>query len=158
MKLTITQATNYDKKKDGQQILDNRGKQKYRSVIKTVEHGEEFLSGFVYNPLKQGDVVEALIEEEMYNGKKNLKFTLAPRAKEGGNPDILSEMKTHTIVLRAIHEELERITNVLSTNQHIADMKKTPSTPSVDVWIEKGDAEDISEYEEYQAPDEFGAI
>lgn len=133
MKLTVNQATNYDKKKDGGLITDNRGKQKWRTVIKTNEYGDEFLSGFVYRPIQVGDVIEAEIKTETYNGAEKKVFSIVtPTAQKAeatqSSSDILSEMKTHTVLLKEILNKAEGIYMSISTYQTIESIKKPASS------------------------------
>lgn len=82
MQLTITQATSYKEKKDGSPLIDKHGKPYMRAVIKTREHGDTFLSGFVYHQLKEGDTIDAEVKEEEYMGKKQLKFQIQSAKKQ----------------------------------------------------------------------------
>lgn len=135
MQLTITQVQNYDKKKDGSQILDNKGRPKYRSVIKTTEKGDQFLTGFVYKPLNVGDIIEAKVTEDVYNGNTQLRFDVIPDFKQQGqgaqsNSDVLAELRTHTVLLRDIGKTLEGMGMALSTHQTIESLKSNQARPS----------------------------
>lgn len=83
MKLTLTSVTHYDKKKDGSALIDKYGKPYFRAVVKCQEYGSEFLSGFVYNQLKEGQTIDADVKEEMYNGKPQRKFQLMKKERGG---------------------------------------------------------------------------
>lgn len=140
-KLTITEAYNDDKKRDGSQILDNRGRQKYRSRIKTSEKGEAFLTGFVYKPLMAGQVIEADVIQEEYNGQPQLRFTLKQTPQEKiqstNTGEVLTEMKTHTVFLRQILGTLEDIRIALATHKTIESMKKPePAKDPLDTFDE----------------------
>ncbi len=82
MQLTINSVTHYAEKKDGTPLVDKRGKPYQRAVIKTKETGTDFLSGFVYQPLKEGQVIEAEVKEEEYNGKMSKKFHIVSKDKQ----------------------------------------------------------------------------
>lgn len=135
MKLTVTSAQNYGTKKDGTQMVDNKGNQKYRSVIKTVERGEEMLSGFVFKPINVGDILEAAIKPEIYNGVSRMTFSITPTTQEkvqgAQTGDVIAEMKNHTVFLRQILATLESIQMSLSTHQTIEAMRK-PTPPVKD--------------------------
>lgn len=85
MELTITQVTHYDKRKDNTPLKDKNGNQYYRAVVKTQEYGQEFLSGFVYQQLQEGQKIQADVKEEMYNGKLQRKFELMRKEKPAGS-------------------------------------------------------------------------
>lgn len=128
-KLTVTSATNYDKKKDGTPMLDNKGRQKYRSVIKTVERGEEMMSGFVFKPIQAGEVIEAELKPETYNGVTRMSFSIVTPASEvaraaGNDSAVISELKNHTVLLKNIHNTLEDIRIAFSTHSTIEAMRK----------------------------------
>lgn len=113
MHLTITQASNYDSTKSGSPLIDKKGKPYFRSVIKTVEKGNEFLSGFVYQPLQVGHEIEAKVTSETYQGKVQLKFQIEPngeRMAQGAahQSEVHSELKAQTSLLHLILEELEK--------------------------------------------------
>lgn len=144
-KLTITSATNYDKKKDGQPIIDNKGIQKYRSVIKTVEKGEEFLSGFTYAPLQAGQVIEADIKIETFQGQDKMVFNIKDTQKAGvssaqANSETTQELKNHTVLLKQILNAAESMSMSLATHQTIESMNKR------DVVVTSFDEENIGEF------------
>lgn len=129
MRLTIIEAQNYDKKKDGNPILDNRGKQKFRSVIKTQERPGEYLTGFGYKALQPGEVIEAEVKIVSYNGQDKLEFQIVPSTEQKaaatqGNSDVLSELKTHTVLMKEILNKLEGVYMSISTHQTIEALKK----------------------------------
>jgi hypothetical protein len=135
MKLTVTSAQNYDKKKDGTAMLDGKtGRQKYRSVIKTVERGEEMLSGFVFKPIKAGDVIEADLKPDTYNGVTRMQFSIIQTTQEkvqgAQTGEVIVEMKNHTVFLKQILTTLEDIRIALATHQTIESMKKPPTAPT----------------------------
>lgn len=128
MKLTITEARCYDKKKDGSALTDKNGRQKYRCVIKTTEKGNELLSGFTFKPLKAGDVIEAEVKEEEYQGQKRLAFSIVPtKNAPAESPAVLAEMKLQTAILKDIANRVEAIYLSISTHQTIASIGKKPA-------------------------------
>lgn len=158
MKLTVTSATNYDKKKDGGEMRDSKGNKKYRSVIKTVEKGEETLSGFVFKPLNAGDIIEAELKPETYNGQTRMTFNItqsgAEKVQGVETGLVLAEMKNHTVFLKQILSAVEGIHMSLSTHQTIEAIKK-PST-----ILTAFDEENIGEFPTEAMPvegeDDFG--
>lgn len=126
MKLTLTQAYNDDKKKDGSPILGKNGQQKYRARIKTVEKGDEWLTGFVFKPLNKGDVIEAEVKSGIYNNAPQLTFDIVTKPQSAAPaymPEVLSEMKNHTVFLKNILSEIQRIGMSISTHQTIQAIK-----------------------------------
>lgn len=134
-KLTITSVQNYDKKKDGGALTDKKGKPYFRSVIKTNEYGDKFLTGFVYSPLAVGQVVEAKIETEMYNNQPQYRFAIlsntervTPETQAVGG--MLEELKTHTALIREILQVAERCYGILKTAEDIQAIKAPSGTPT----------------------------
>lgn len=82
MELKITSVQHYTTKKDGSPLIDKRGKPYQRAVIKTEQTGTEFVSGFVYEPLKEGQVIEANVIDDTYNGKLQKKFSIISKARQ----------------------------------------------------------------------------
>lgn len=165
MKLTITEAQNYDKKKDGTQLVDRRGRQQFRSRIKTVEKGNEWLTGFVYKALNAGDVIDAEVKSEMYQGNPQLRFEVkvAPSQQAEAaqsNTSVLSELRAHTVFLKQILDKMDGIYMSISTHQTIDAMRKkapvAPSAPSVDDIEDRLESEpasqELSEEEVYGDP------
>lgn len=135
MKLTIAEAQNFATKKDGSPMTDSRGKAQFRCVIKTVEKGEQRIGGFSYTELKAGEVIEADLKTEMYQGQPQLKFSIVTnpqRAVEASrnNSDILTELKNHTAHLKLILGVMEGIKMGISTHQTIAAMSPKSITPN----------------------------
>lgn len=133
-KLTITSVQNYDKKKDGSPITDNKGRPKFRSVIKTVEKGETQLTGFGYKELEAGQVIEAEITTEQYNGNTQYKFDIKPdmgnvSRAAANTSNVEAELRNHTILLKQILTVLEGIQMSQSTHQIIESLK-TPQKVS----------------------------
>ncbi len=129
MTLTITDAQNYSTKKDGSPILDREGKQKYRSRIKTVEKGDTWLTGFVYRELNAGDVIDAKIEIEEYQGAEQLRFSVIPNKTAQAQAtqekiDERVEKESTLVLLRTISESVQKIERHLITEGHIQAIKK----------------------------------
>lgn len=163
MKLTITEAQNYDKKKDGSQLVDRRGRQQFRSRIKTVEKGNEVLTGFVYKPLNAGDVIEADVKTEMYQNAPQLRFEIkvAPSQQveaTRSTTEVLSELRAHTVFLKQILDKMEGIYMSISTHQTIEAMRKkvpvAPPAPSVDDIEDRIESEPAAQ--EVSGEDDYG--
>lgn len=157
MELTITSVQNYDMDKKGNLIKDNKGVQKYRSVIKTNEKGNDFLTGFVYRPLNVGDVIDATITQEQYNGMTQLRFAINPKARNmaqaaQSTSDVLSELKNHTVFLKGILDRVEAIHMAISTHQTIENLKPKEDkfTPEDLEWANEPSAREVS------GPEDFG--
>lgn len=159
MQLHITQVTNHDKKKDNTPMLDSKGRQKYRSVIKTNEYGDQFLSGFVFRPLTVGEVIEADVTTEEYMGKPQLKFALIPSGKQveaavQNDSAIITELKNQTILLKAILDKSEGIYMSISTHQTIEALKKPKALVVPD---STGTAfDDVPQAQEVKGADDYG--
>lgn len=85
MKINITKiAAVYDKKKDGTPLIDKAGKPYFRALIKTREHGEQILSGFLYEQPDhlEGTEVDWEVYEETWNEQKQLKFKVPSKGSE----------------------------------------------------------------------------
>lgn len=81
MKVNVTRVFATDTKKDGTKMINKFGKPTWRVGIKTQEHGEEWVNGFLsFNPDKwEGTEQELIIEEGEFNGRKQLNFKLPPK-------------------------------------------------------------------------------
>lgn len=140
MQLTITDVRSYHTKKDGSALIDRKGNPYIRTQIKTIEKGNEMLSGFVYQELKVGDVIEAKVETETYQGQPQLRFSIAPNmqrvaAGAENTSAVLAELKSQTAMLREIENSLSTFINGLTTEKLIADITspKVPE-PETDVF------------------------
>lgn len=76
--LTITRISSTDKKKDGS-ILEGKFGTYFRVGIQTEEYGDQWLNGFSNRVPEYavGDVIEAVVTTEEWQGKEQLKFKLA---------------------------------------------------------------------------------
>lgn len=162
MKLTITQVENHDKKKDGTPITDNKGRPKFRYSIKAVEKGNEYLTGFGYKPLNVGEVIEAEVSTKEYMGKSQLNFEIKAAGKEMAQAGehtsaVLSEMKTHTVLLKDIVDKLESIYMSISTHQTIEAIKskKRPEAATHDSVVDIAPAGPL-EASESAGPEDYG--
>jgi len=66
MKITLTKIFTTDKDKEGKPLVNRNGKEYTRMSIKTQEHGDSWLSGFLNNTnanWKEGDTVEVEVEK-----------------------------------------------------------------------------------------------
>lgn len=135
--LKIISATNYDKKKDGLPIVDRKGRPQYRSVIKA-EGYQDFLTGFVYDPLQAGQEIEAKIEIGDYLGKPQYRFTQETDAGKvaqsaQGTNETMIELKNQTAILGKILDKLEGVYMSISTHQTINAIKsKHVEIPPID--------------------------
>lgn len=82
MLVKITKVSATDKKKDGSTIINKFGKTSWRVGIKTNEHGEKWINGFLsFNPTNwEGTEQDVEIYEEEYNGEKKLAFRLPKKS------------------------------------------------------------------------------
>lgn len=76
MEINITKVYSSNTKKDGTPLKDKRGNVFYRVGLKTQEHGDRWVNGFLYHDGKtwEGQKKNLNIKEEEYNGTKQLKF------------------------------------------------------------------------------------
>ena len=90
---TIKRVSISDKNKEGKPLISKNGKPFYKVGIQVAEYGESWINGLWFDgacPWKENDVVKLIIAEELYNGKKQLKFEL-PR-KENPNQKYFEEI------------------------------------------------------------------
>lgn len=160
MKLTLTYAENHDKKKDGTPITDNKGRAKFRYSIKAMEKGNEYLTGFGYKPLNVGEVIEAEVTTKEYMGKPQLNFEIKAAGKEiaqaGENTSaVLSELKTHTILMKEILDKLDSVYMSISTHQTIEAIRSKKSVATHENVIRMEPAESIDAAES-SGPEDYG--
>lgn len=146
MKLTITEAQNFDTKRDGSPMTDSRGRAQYRCVIKTVEKGDQRIGGFSYKELKPGDVIDADLKTEMYQGQSQLKFFIVTKPQEAvqvarNNSDVLAELKNQTALLNLILGTTDSIKMAISTHQTISAMAPKSIQPNFDSVIDTTDSD-----------------
>lgn len=106
---TITRIIVSDKKKDGTALVSKMGKPFQKVGLKLAEHGEEWVNGLWFDgacPWKEGEKIAISISEEIFNGKKSLKFEL-PR-KENPNQKYFEDMNNKLVkILMGLNELLE---------------------------------------------------
>lgn len=107
----ITRIIVSDKKKDGTNLISKTGKPFQKVGLKLAEHGEEWVNGLWFDgacPWKEGDKIAIIISEEIFNGRKSLKFDL-PR-KENPNQKYFEDMNNKLVkILMGQAEILEWI-------------------------------------------------
>jgi len=108
-KLTLTQISSTDRKKDGTECLTKQGKRFWKVGLKTKEHGDEWMNGLVFKEVewKEGDVVELDTKMEEYNGKESLKFRV-PKKEEKA----LADKDAEIAALKAKLEKKEDVPEI----------------------------------------------
>jgi len=104
---TINYVNQFKTNKEGQPYLSKNGKPFVRVSIKVADHGEEYISGLWFGedcPWKVGDTETLIIFEELYNGKKQLKFEL-PK-KENVNQKVLEDILNKLTFMNLKIEEI----------------------------------------------------
>lgn len=145
--LTVVEAKNYSTKADGTPLVGQWGPY-FRSVIKVNEYTEP-LSGFPKHEIRAGQVLEAVVTKETYNGREQLKFKVTKSS--GGNAhaapakavqapatDLVRAIDTQTSLLRDILNRMEAMYLTFSTVQTLAPKKKKAVAP-----IEEPDPDEI---------------
>lgn len=120
MKYTIEKVFATDTKKDGTKMINKWGKPSWRVGIKTKEHGDEWINGFVpFDPNHwEGTEQELIIEDEVYNGERRKKFSLP---KRGGVDDSrLLKMETQLGIINS---------NLITLLKHFDLVKKEVEYP-----------------------------
>ena len=112
-KVKITQVYATNKKKDGTEIKTKFGKTSWRVGIKTAQHGDQWLNGFLpFNPDNwEGTEQGLIIEKGEFNGQEQLNFRLPPRSSGASKDEIQTIVKQEVApvveALRAIVDHFE---------------------------------------------------
>src|SRR3990167_10246400 len=117
---TLTYINQFKVDKDGKPYTTKNGKPFVRVSVKVSERGNEYVSGLWFGadcPWKVGDKIQMEIKEELYNGKKSLKFEL-PR-KENPNQ-------------KQFEEVLGELSKIKMLIYELVDEKRKPNLPKVE--------------------------
>lgn len=110
LKTKIAKVTSTNQRKDGTVITDKYGKTKWRVSIQIPEHGDKWLTGFLYfaPDWKDGDFKEIIWweEEQEYNGEKKKQLFFKLPSKEDKVAKALESIQNtllkHTMMLQEI--------------------------------------------------------
>ena len=134
-KVKITQVYSTNKKKDGTEIKTKTGKTSWRVGIRTAQHGDQWLNGFLpFNPDSwEGTEQSLIIEEGEFNGQKQLNFRLPPRNSGASKEEI------QTVVKQEIAPVVEALRAIV---EHFEIKPKAPTIGNTDTPYPEGEEEE----------------
>lgn len=112
MKLTLTKVSVSDTKKDGSKLETKDGKPFFKVGLQTKEFADQWINGLVFGDRptwKEGDEVDLIVEDEVYNGVKRKKFEIPKKSDQ-----TLREINDLAIKVGKTHALVEKIYKHLS--------------------------------------------